>query len=264
MPSTTKLRAARSHDDRVLLERYHRTRDVGHRDELVERFMPLAHRLARRYRRGAEPLDDLTQVAAIGLTKAIERFDPSRGHAFSSYAVPTITGELKRHFRDHTWAVRPPRDLLERALRVKAATEQLSAEQGRSPTVPELCERLDGLDEQDVLEALHAGRAVSARSLDAPSGRGPDESDGRTLGDDIDAGYEELDHTEQRVVLDELMRVLDSRERDIVRMRFVEDMTQAQIGRVVGVSQMQVSRIVRRAVERMRIAADAQHMTLSP
>lgn len=162
MAPTRKLHASHSHEELVLWERYHRTHAARDRDELVERFMPLAHKLARRYRRSGEPLDNLTQAAAIGLINAVERFDPSRDVAFSSCAVTTIVSELKRHVRDHTVAAPPPRHLRERTEHVQTAIEQFSVEHGRSPTVPELAERLHGLDEEDVLEALHDHRSPTA------------------------------------------------------------------------------------------------------
>ena len=247
--------ASRAREDRLLLRRYHRTRDRRHRDELVERFMPLARKLARRYSRDKESLDDLTQVASVGLLNAIDRFDPARGIAFSSFAVPTITGELKRYFRDHTWAVRPPRALQERALRVDAAIRQFASVHNRAPTVAELTERLDGLGEEDLLEALHARRAASAASLEAPAR--PQDGDEHTIGDRVGGDDDGFRLAEERVMLDGLLRAVSPRERDILRMRFVDDMTQAEIGALVGVSQMQISRVVRQSVERMRIVAEA-------
>jgi RNA polymerase sigma-B factor len=247
-------RERRDRGDNELLARYHRTRDRRDRDAIVERFMPLARRLAGRYNRRPDSLDDLTQVAALALVKAVDRFDPSRGVAFSSYAVPTIVGEIKRHFRDHAWAVRPPRALAERALRVERAVREFSGQHHRAPTVAELCERMD-LSEEDVLDALHAGRAASASSLDAPVGKQDDAavSLGERLGSD-DEGY---GLAEQRVLLEGLLRGVSPRDREIIHMRYFEDMTQAEIGEVFGVSQMQVSRLVRTSIERMQIVAEA-------
>ncbi len=224
-------RERRDRDDRVLLARYHRTGDKRDRDAIVERFMPLARRLAGRYNRRPDSLDDLTQVAALALVKAVDRFDPTRGIAFSSYAVPTIAGEIKRHFRDHAWAVRPPRALAE------------------------LCQRTE-LDEEEVLEALHAGRAASASSLDAPVSR---QDEGTcSLGDRLGSEDDGYGLAEQRVLLEGMLRGVSPRDREILHMRYFEDMTQAQIGAVFGVSQMQVSRLVRNSIERMQIVADAQ------
>ncbi|MBW3608335.1 MAG: SigB/SigF/SigG family RNA polymerase sigma factor [Actinobacteria bacterium] len=248
-------RERRDRGDRQLLARYHRTGDRRDRDAIVERFMPLARRLAGRYNRRPDSLDDLTQVAALALVKAVDRFDPTRGIAFSSYAVPTIVGEIKRHFRDHAWAVRPPRALAERALRVEGMVRQFTGENHRAPTVAELCERTE-LTEEEVLDALHAARAASASSLDAPVSKQDDgaTSLGERLGSDDD-GY---DIAEQRVLLEGLLRGVSPRDREILHMRYFEDMTQAEIGEVFGVSQMQVSRLVRNSIERMQIVAEAQ------
>jgi RNA polymerase sigma-B factor len=248
-------RERRERGDRALLARYHRTRDRRDRDAVVERFMPLARRLAGRYNRRPDSLDDLNQVAALALVKAVDRFDPTRGIAFSSYAVPTIVGEIKRHFRDHAWAVRPPRALAERALRVDGAAREFAAEHQRAPTVTELCERT-ALTEEEVLDALHASRAASANSLDAPVSK--QDEDAAVLGDRIgvdEAGY---GIAEQRVLLEGLLRGVSPRDREILHMRYFEDMTQAEIGEVFGVSQMQVSRLVRNSIERMQIVAEAQ------
>src|SRR5215210_4469173 len=174
--------AERTREDRELFTRYHDEGDSLAREQLVERFLPLARQLARRYQRAGEPLDDLLQVASMGLIKAIDRFDPDREIAFSSYAVPTILGEIKRHFRDRTWSVRVPRDLQELALKVDRAIVSMAKELQRSPTVPELCEKL-GADEEDVLEALQAGGAYRASSIDAPRGSEDDGND--TLGDQM-------------------------------------------------------------------------------
>jgi RNA polymerase sigma-B factor len=248
-------RARRDRGDRELLARYHRTRDRRDRDAIVERFMPLARRLAGRYNRRADSLDDLTQVAALALVKAVDRFDPTRGIAFSSYAVPTIVGEIKRHFRDHSWAVRPPRALAERALRVEAAGRQFAVEHHRAPTVAELCDRTD-LTEEEVLDALHAARAANASSLDAPVSKSDDGTS--SLADRMGADDDGYGIAEQRVLLEGLLRGVSPRDREILHMRYVEDMTQAQIGAAFGVSQMQVSRLVRNSIERMQIVAEAQ------
>ena len=247
---------SRAREDLILLRRYERTRNPRDLDELVRRFMPLACKLARRYSRSADALDDLTQVAAMGLVKAVKGFDAGKGNAFSSYAVPTIVGELKRYLRDHTWAVRPPRALLERTLQVGNAIERFATTHGRSPTVAELSAQLGGLDDEQVLEALHARRAYTATSFQAPVGS--DGGDEQTLADRMGSEDRELDDVEHRAVLDRLLSVLTPRERAIVRMRFVDDMTQVQIGDVVGVSQMQISRVLRSAVGRMQTVAQAQ------
>jgi len=258
MLETTKVDALRKRDDLILLQRYRATGDRRVRDELVERFMPLARKLARRYSRGYESLDDLTQVASVGLIKAVERFDPSRGIAFSSYAVPTIAGELKRYFRDYSWAVRPPRDLQELTLRVDNVAADLTRTLERSPTTAELCEET-GLSEEQLLEVIQARSARGAISLQAPTG-----SDGEsgTLEDWIGHDDGGIELAETSAVLDGLLSNLSPRERAILRMRFDEDLTQAEIGEVIGVSQMQISRLIRQAVQRLRERADQEQPAL--
>lgn len=237
-----------------MLQRFRRTGESQHRDEAVERFLPLARHVARRFQKKGEPYDDLLQVASLALVNAVDRFDPERGTAFATFAVPTITGELRRHFRDHTWSVRPPRDLLERSLQVeKVAAER--DERGRAPTVTEIARRLD-CDEEEVLDALHAAQAYTARSFDAPIARA-DPEEGGTLGDLTGSDDEEFDRAEDRVTLDALLRGLPPRDLLVLRLRFEEDMTQSEIGELIGVSQMQVSRIVRQALQRLREHSDA-------
>jgi RNA polymerase sigma-B factor len=237
--------------DRELFLRLKQHGDQHAREELVERFMGLARQVAVRYRRQSEPLEDVMQVAALGLLKAIDRFDADRGIAFSSFAVPTMLGEVKRHFRDKSWTVRPPRDLQELTLRVEQATSALASQLGRSPSVPELSQHLDVGDEE-ILEALEAGRARSATSLSAPRG---DPDDGATLGDVLGDEEDGFERAEERATLATLFAELTPRERVVLTLRFREDMTQAEIGQIVGVSQMQVSRIIRSSIERLRIAA---------
>jgi RNA polymerase sigma-B factor len=242
----------RNRADNALFERYLVQGDSRAREQLVERFMPLARQLARRYHRGEEPFDDLLQVASLGLLKAIDRFDLERGIAFSSYAVPTILGEIKRHFRDRTWAVRVPRDLQELVLRVDGAVSDLGRELHRAPTVPELAERLQA-SEEDVLEALQAGGAYRATSLETPRG----DEEGDTLADSIGSDEDGFAQAEHRATLDRLLTAVGPREREVLRLRFVEDLTQAEIGERIGVSQMQVSRLIRQAVARLRVVAEA-------
>lgn len=245
--------AERSREDRDLFIRHHAHGDRLAREELVERFLPLARQLARRYQRAGEPLEDLLQVASMGLVKAIDRFDPAREIAFSSYAVPTILGEIKRHFRDRTWAVRVPRDLQELSLRVDRAVGRLSETLRRQPSVAEIGEAV-GADDEHVLEALQAGSAYRAMSFDAPRGDAGEES--VTLADSVGIDEQGFDRAEERATLAKLLATVTSRERDVLRMRFEEDMTQAEIGAVIGVSQMQVSRVIRQALTRLRAAAD--------
>jgi len=247
--------AERSRGDRELFVRY-RDGDVQAREQLVERFLPLARQLARRYQRASEPLDDLLQVASMGLIKAIDRFDADREIAFSSYAVPTILGEIKRHFRDRTWAVRVPRDLQELTLKVDRAVGDLSEQLRRQPSVAEIGEAV-GADEEDVLEALQAGGAYRAVSIEAPRGAGGGDEDVMTLADSMGVDEEGFDRAEERATLARLLTTVTPREREVLRMRFEEDMTQAEIGEVIGVSQMQVSRVIRQALARLRAAAAA-------
>jgi RNA polymerase sigma-B factor len=246
--------SARAREDRELFARYLEDQDPRAREQLVERFLPLARQLARRYQRAEEPFDDLVQVASLGLIKAIDRFDPAREVAFSSYAVPTILGELKRHFRDRTWSVRVPRDLQELALRVDRAVANLSRDLRRSPSVPEIADMV-GATEEQVLEALEAAGAYRATSFDAP--RGSDDDPGETLGDAYGSEEQGFDLAEDRATLDRLLNAVTPREREVLRLRFEEDLTQAEIGERIGVSQMQVSRLIRQSISRLRAAAQA-------
>jgi RNA polymerase sigma-B factor len=218
---------------------------------MVARHLGLARHLALRYSDGIEPLDDLVQVASLGLIKAVDRFDPERGVSFTTFAVPTILGELRRHFRDRGWAIHVPRDLKEASLRVSRA---LAAHGGRSPTPAELA-RETGLTVEAVLDALQAAGAQRALSLDAPVGA-EEEGEAGTLLDRLGEADEGLDRAHDRATLARLAHVLDEREREIVRLRFEEDLTQSEIGERVGVSQMQVSRLIRSALTRMRAAAE--------
>jgi len=215
---------------------------------VVGRFLPLARQLAAGYARTNESFDDLFQVACLGLVNAVDRFDSTRGIAFSSYAMPTILGELKRYFRDKTWSVRVPRDLQELGLGVERAGERLTARLGRPPTVDEVADAV-GAAREAVLEAREALSAYHAGSLEGSrSGRADDDPLLSVLGCDED-GY---DRVEQRVLLDGMLRRLTRRERDIVRLRFVDDLTQTKIAEEVGLSQMQVSRVLRRSLDRLR------------
>jgi RNA polymerase sigma-B factor len=236
--------------ERRLLERYARDRSPTVREELVERFMPLARRLAARYAGGAEPFDDLVQVASVGLVKAIDRFDPVRGTAFSTFAVPTILGELKRHFRDRGWSVHVPRDVQERILKVERALADLPSKLGHSPTVQEIAERIEATDEE-VLEAMHAAQGHHAVSLDASSSLG-DGDDPGPLRDRIgeeDLSFETVEYGE---AIGPVLEQISERDRKVLHLRFVEDMTQSEIAEQVGVSQMHVSRILRATIEKLR------------
>ena len=251
-PPGSEDRAVRAREDRRLLERYHRHGDREAREALVERFLPLARQLARRYQRGSEPFDDLVQVASLGLLKAIDRFEPGRETAFSSFAVPTILGELKRHFRDRGWSVRVPRDLQEMAVRVERVTEELAGVLGRAPTPAEIATHIGASTEQ-VLEAREAAGAYRAISLDRPRDE-DDESDG--MGESMGIEDPGFGLAEDAATVERLMSVLTDREREVLRLRFAEDLTQSEIGARVGVSQMHVSRLIRQAVARLRDEAE--------
>jgi RNA polymerase sigma-B factor len=246
--------AGRLRADRALLECYVEGRDPVDRDRLVERFLPLARGLARRYQRSGEPFDDLFQVACLGLVKAIDRFDLSRDVAFSSYAVPTMVGEIRRYFRDRTWSVRVPRGLQELALRVDKKVAELSSELHRQPTVAEIAHAAAATEEQ-VLEALQASGAYRATSLQTP--RGTEDEAADTLGDTLACTEPGFGLAEDRATLAQLLRAVTPREREVLRLRFEEELTQRQIGRRIGVSQMQTSRIIRHSIARLRTAAHA-------
>jgi RNA polymerase sigma-B factor len=248
----------RSSDDREterqLLARYHEHGDLDAREELCERFLPLARDLALRYTYTDEPLDDLVQVASLGLIKAIDRFEPGRGTKFTSYAAPTMLGELKRHFRDKGWSLHVPRDLQERTLAVSRATEVLSKELGRSPKVREVAEHL-GCSVEQVLEAQEAAASYEAASLDAPSTR--DDGEAAALVDLLgqeDSAYELV---EDREAIASTWMELPEVERQVLELRFMHDLTQREIGERIGYSQMHVSRLLRRALKRLESAAAA-------
>jgi RNA polymerase sigma-B factor len=230
---------------RQLLRRWHEDGDRAAREELAERMLPLARSLARRYIGKGEPLDDLEQVASLGLLKAIDRFDVTRDVRFATFAVPTIAGELKRHFRDRGWMLRVPRDIQELSARVVRAREALTRELGRSPSVNEVAATL-GAGVEQVLEAVRAADAYRMMSLDEPLAEGAGALD--AIGDE-DGGYELAEH---RVLLRCGLDRLGAREREIVRLRYYEGLTQREIARAVGVSQMHVSRLIRRSIDSMR------------
>ena len=241
--------------DKTLLRRYHEHGDLHAREQLIEQYMALVRSLARRYAYRGEQLDDLVQIGAIGLIKAIDRFDLSRGVELTTYATPNIIGEIKRHFRDRGWAVRVPRGLQELNAQLSKLIEDLTVQLSRSPTIPELA-KAAGVEEELVLEALESGRAYSSLSLS----QGPGQEDGEEL-DPLET-LGQLEHqyevSEDRAVLAPGFRVLDERERKILALRFFEGLTQSQIAQQVGVSQMHVSRLIRSALEKIRkeIAAD--------
>jgi RNA polymerase sigma-B factor len=247
-------RAHARETERQLLVRYHLEGDIAAREELVERFLPLARDLALRYSYTDEPFDDLLQVASLGLIKAIDRFEPGRGTKFTSYAAPTILGELKRHFRDKGWSLHVPRDLQERTLAVSRETEALSKRLGRSPKVREVAAAL-GCSVEEVLEAQEAAGSYEAASLDAPAARDDEES--ATLVDllgDVDSAYELV---EDRQAIASTWQALPEVERKVLELRFMNDLTQREIGERIGYSQMHVSRLLRRALTRLERAAAA-------
>lgn len=245
--------AARQLTGEQLLARHRRNPDPRLRERAIEQYMPLARRLAARYHRGQEPLDDLMQVAYVGLVKAVDRFDPSVGTRFSSFAIPTITGELRRHFRDTAWTLHVPRGVQEASLDVTKATGTLSHQLGRPPTISELADAT-GLDIEEVTEALHARSVQDLTSLDQPRAGGEegDTTVAELVGDD-DGRIDLVDH---RVTVAPLIRALPEREREILFMRFARDMTQTEIAERVGCSQMQVSRLLRRAIARLSQVSD--------
>jgi RNA polymerase sigma-B factor len=223
------------------------TRRPAFRQALIERHIPLAKGLASRYRYSAEPMDDLVQVACVGLVKAADRWDPGRGFEFSSFAVPTILGELRRHFRDTTWDIRPPRGLLERSLAVDRAWNTLLDRNGREPRITELAEHL-GLAAEDVGEALGALRCRKLQSLDAPAAAADDGVEVRDTVGSEDVGYA---HAESRDAFDRLLGRFSEPDRAMLRMRFEHDLRQSEIGERMGCSQMHVSRVVRRSLGRL-------------
>jgi RNA polymerase sigma-B factor len=235
-------------DERLLLERYHRTRDQAVREELVERFLPLARSLANRYAGGPEPTEDLHQVASLGLVKAIEGFDPELGHTFASYAAPTILGELKRHFRDRGRQLHLPRGLQERIAVIDRAVDELPTKLGRAPSAADVSQHT-GLDLEEVLEAMEAASARRPYSLQATVGHDDDTAmlvD--TIGEE-DPAYQTVEYGE---AIARTLSLLPDRERVILNLRFVEDLTQSEIAKRVGISQMHVSRLLRRALETVR------------
>jgi RNA polymerase sigma-B factor len=246
-------------DDKILLRRYHEDGDLQAREQLIEQYMSLVRSLARRYSYRGEQLEDLVQIGAIGLIKAIDRFDLDRGVELTTYATPNIIGEIKRHFRDKGWSVRVPRGLQELNVQLSKLVEQLTVQYSRSPTIPELA-KAAGVEEEEVLEALESGRAYTSLSLSVGGGGGDD--------DDLDPleslGTEEHQYevSEDRAVLAPGFKVLDQRERQILQLRFFEGLTQSQIAQQVGISQMHVSRLIRRSLEKIRetIATDEESL----
>jgi RNA polymerase sigma-B factor len=231
-----------------LIHRWRQTGDGRYRTSAIEAYMPLARRLARRFHRGRESLDDLRQVAYVGLVKSVDRFDPAAGTRFGAFAVPTITGELRRHFRDTTWALHVPRGVQEDVLRIREATQELGNRFRRAPTVRELS-AVTGLDAEAVAEALEAHATKETASLDQPA-RAGDEAP-VTIGDGLGRVDDGFELVEDLATISPLLRALPRRDRELIFMRFAEDMTQSEIAARLGCSQMQVSRLLRRTLDRL-------------
>ena len=232
---------------RAKFAEYGRTRDRRTRNELIEAHRPLATHLARRYANRGEPLDDLVQVAFVGMLKAVERFDLERGLEFSTFATATVDGELKRHFRDKTWSIRVPRRFQELHLRLAPTIAELTQRLGRAPLISEIAREL-GIRDEEVLEAMEVGGAYRSASLDAPGGEGREGGLAERLGS-LDGNF---DLTEHRVVIERALEALPEREREVLRLRFFEDLTQTEIAEQVGVSQMHVSRLIARSLTVLR------------
>ena len=247
----------RAVDERRLLMRYREHGDMAAREELTRRLMPLARQLAMRYQRKSEPIEDLVQVANMALVKAIDRFDPERGTALSTFAVPTILGELRRYFRDTGWSVHMSRQLQERSLKVEHVSERLMSKLGRPPSVAEIAAEMD-LPDEEIVEALEASTAYQSSSLDEQVYE--EDGSGATLMDKLGTEEDGFELVEDRAAAQSAMRALDERARRIVELRFIAEMTQSQIGEELGVSQMHVSRLLRRALAKLRetAASDAQ------
>jgi RNA polymerase sigma-B factor len=253
-PSAAEPLAGRHAAGEELLACYRRTGDRRVRDRAIEQYLPLARRIAARYHRRREPFEDLVQVAYLGLVKAVERYDPARGTHFAAFAAPTISGELRRHFRGTAWNLHVPRGVQEDALRVRDATSRLTHRLGRSPRISELRAET-GLDTEAISEALHARAMQATASLDQPFAGRAEDGDAtlaELVGED-DGGYE---LAERRADVAPLLRTLPRREREVLFLRFARDMTQSEIAARIGCSQMQVSRILRRVLARLGAAAE--------
>jgi RNA polymerase sigma-B factor len=255
----TPVQERRQHEDEALFRRFYDNPSPAARAQIIERFMPLARSLASRYRRHAEPFDDLLQVANLGLVKAVDGFDPARGKPFASYAVPTILGEIRRHFRDHVWTLRLPRGLQELVMKIEKATEELTDEAGAIPTVARIAERL-GVSQEEILDGLEAANARRTDSLDRPLAS---DEDGlfsviETLGKD-DLAFDRIEaeaaSTSADVSEDELA---------ILRMRFVDEMNQKEIAKLLGCSQMQISRISRATLWKLLCAVRGEPVSPTP
>ena len=251
----TALSAPRTQDSSELLRRFAEHRSQADRAELIRRFRPLARKLALRYARGSEPIDDLEQVALLGLLKALDRYQPDKGFAFTSFAVPTILGELKRSFRDTAWSAHVPRSVQERVALLKKHTDRLSTLEGRSPSVTRLAEAM-GCTQEEVLEAMAAAGSLSPMSLDGPRGGGDDEDE--TFVDRLGENEDGYEFVEDRAAVQTAMPSLTETQRIVLQLRFEDDLKQSEIATRIGVSQMQVSRVLRAGLERLTTVANHQ------
>jgi RNA polymerase sigma-B factor len=241
--------------ERELWRRFTENRDQPARERLVELYMPLARRMASRYAGVSEPYDDLLQVASLGLLNAVDRFDASRGTPFAGFAKPTILGELKRHFRDKVWTVRVPRSLHDRMAELEKATEKLTLELRRPPSVEELSAQLR-LEPPKVLEILEARHNRRPLSLDAPPvGEDPDDATGAEWVGRPDGNFDLVD---DRLAMESVLPSLDEREREVLRLRFVEELPQTEIAKRIGCSQMHISRLLRRSLDKLRLEAEGE------
>ena len=260
-PQAARRLMLRQQSDRELLREYHERGNVAAREELIERNLSLVRSLARRYAYRGEQFDDLVQIGTIGLIKAIDRFDVDRGVELTTFATPNVIGEIKRHFRDKGWAVRVPRGLQELNVRLSKLVEQLTVELGRSPSIPELATAAE-VDPEQVLEALESARAYTSVSLSA-GGEGDDEGEFDPL-ESIGEEEPQYEIAEDWVSVTPGLRTLDNREKAILRLRFFDGLTQSQIAKQIGISQMHVSRLIRRALQKVRAEIEAQEGSLDP
>jgi RNA polymerase sigma-B factor len=243
-------------DEASLFRRWKTDGDRLAREALIREYTPLSRSLARRYGRSSEPFDDLFQVAQLGLLKAIDRYDPDRGFPFKAFAVPTVLGEMRRYFRDSGWSVHVPRGAQERALQVREAQQQLSEDCGHAPSVSQLSQYLE-IDAEEVLDGLRALAGYGTLSLDAPR-RGGEEDEGGSYAESVGEEDRRFELIELGLSVGSALEQITPREREILHLRFVEDLTQTQIAERIGVSQMQVSRLLRRCLDRLRELTEAQ------
>ncbi|MFR3999000.1 MAG: RNA polymerase sigma factor SigF [Paratractidigestivibacter faecalis] len=240
---------------RELFRLYKEKGDEEARGQLIVSHLNLVRFLASKFKNRGEPLDDLVQVGTIGLIKAIDRFDPERGLEFTTYATPTILGEIKRHFRDKGWSIRVPRRLQELSAKVNQATEELTVELQRSPSVEEIAAKL-GVSAEEILEAMESSGAYTSVSLEA--GGTSEDDEAPALIDRLGSVDEDLDASDDRMVIDDAIRDFSPREQEIVRMRFIDGLTQVEIAKRLGVSQVQVSRLLRRTLRKIQDKIDPE------